>query len=83
MHRPGHRHKLAPRTLPGRFLGFERPFGSGVVLVDSGHVTQTQPVEFDDVPRFLAPVLLPKEPASVDAANHRDDDDDSDDEVEL
>jgi hypothetical protein len=85
VHSPGHRHKLAPRALPGRFLGLERPFGSGVVLVllDSGHVTQTQTVEFEDVPRFLAPVLLPKEPASVDAANHRDDDDHSDDEVDL
>jgi hypothetical protein len=54
-----------------------------LVLLDSGHMTQTQTVEFDDVPCFLAPVLLPKELASVDAANHRDEDDDSDDEVDL
>jgi hypothetical protein len=60
VHSPGHRQKVAPRALPGRFLGFERPFGSSVVLalLDSGHATQSQNVEFDDEPRFLASGLL-------------------------
>jgi hypothetical protein len=85
VHSPGHRQKLAPGALPGRVFGFERPFGSGVVLalLDSGHVTQSQTVEFDDEMRFLAPVLLPKEPASVDAADQGEDNHDSDDEVDL
>jgi hypothetical protein len=85
MHSPGHRQKLAPRALPGRFLGFERPFGSSVVLalLDSGHVTQSQTVEFDDEPRVLAPVLLPKEPVSVDAADQGEDNNDSNDEIDL
>jgi hypothetical protein len=76
--------KRAPRALPGRFLGFDRTFSSGVVLtlLNSGHVTQSQTVEFDDVPHFSAPVLLAKEPASVDAAVQGEEDD-SDDEVEL
>jgi hypothetical protein len=54
VHSTGHRQKLTPRALTGRFLGFERPFGSGVVLalLDSGHVTQSQTVEFGDEPRF-------------------------------
>jgi hypothetical protein len=71
VHSPGHRQKLAPRALPGHFLGFEWPAGSGVVLalLNSGHVTQSRTVEFDNEPRFLAPVLSPKEPASVDAAD--------------
>jgi transposase InsO family protein len=85
VHSPSHRQKLAPRALPGRSLGFERPFSSGVVLalLDSGHVTQSQTVEFGDEPRFLAPVLSPKEPASVDAADQEEDNDDSDNEVDL
>jgi hypothetical protein len=84
VHSPGHRQKLAPRVLHGRFLGFERPFSSGVVLalLDSEHVTQSQTVEFDNEPRFLAPGLLPIEPASVGAADQKEDNDDSDDEVE-
>jgi hypothetical protein len=85
VHSPGHCQKLAPRALPGRFLGFEQPFGSGVVLalLDSGHVIQSQTVEFDDEPRFLAPVLSPKEPAFVDAPDQGEDNDDSNDEVGL
>jgi hypothetical protein len=84
-HSQGHHQKLAPRALPGRFLGFERPFGSGIVLalLDSGHATQSQTVDFGNEPRFLAPVLFPKEPASVDAADQGEDNDDSDDEVDL
>jgi hypothetical protein len=44
VHKPGrqhtYRHKLAPRRLPGRFLSFQRPFGSGVyrVQLDSGRI---------------------------------------------
>jgi hypothetical protein len=46
-------------------------------------VTQSQAVEFDDDPRFLALVLLPKELPSVNAADQGEDIDDSDDEVDL
>jgi transposase InsO family protein len=57
VHSPSHRQKVAPRALPGRFVGFEQLFGSGVVLalLDSRHVTQSQTVEFDDEPRFRHP----------------------------
>jgi hypothetical protein len=50
VHRTGHRPKLAPRAIPGRFLGFERPFGSGIyrVLLDDGRVTQSQIVQFSN-----------------------------------
>ena len=46
------RTKLAPRGKPGRFLGFVAPLGSKVyrVLLDSGVVTQSQTVAFDDYP---------------------------------
>jgi hypothetical protein len=83
VHSPGQRRKSAPRALPGRFLGLERLFGLGIVLVllDSGHATQSQTFEFDDEPHFLEPVLLTKEPPSVDAADQGEGD--SDEEVEL
>jgi transposase InsO family protein len=51
VHTPGmHRRKFEPRARPGRFLGFDQPFGSGIykVLLDSGEVTQSQTVVFDD-----------------------------------
>jgi hypothetical protein len=54
VHQPGKpfvtRRKFAPRAQPGWFLGFERPFGAGVyrVLLDSGSITQSQTVVFDD-----------------------------------
>jgi transposase InsO family protein len=49
--REGHRKKVQQRGIPGRFLGFERPFGGGIyrVLLDDGRVTQSQTVEFSDV----------------------------------
>jgi hypothetical protein len=50
VHRTEHRTKLAPRAIPGRFLGCERPFGSGIyrVLLDDGRVTQSQTVQFSN-----------------------------------
>ena len=55
VHRPGHRGKLESRGVPGRFMGFERPFGAGIirVLLDDGRMTQSQTVQFSDgrVPR--------------------------------
>jgi hypothetical protein len=66
VHKPGkpflHRQKFAERAQPGRFLGFERPFGSGVykVLLDNGGVTQSQTVVFDDAPFVPPPALLPE-----------------------
>jgi transposase InsO family protein len=63
VHVPGkpyaHRPKYAARGRPGRFLGFEAPFGSGIykVLLDDGTVTRSQTVMFDDVPP--PPVLGP------------------------
>jgi hypothetical protein len=68
VHTPGkpfaHRHKFEPRARPGRFLRFDQPFGSGIykVLLDSGEVTQSQTMVFDDaphVPHVPLPVLLP------------------------
>jgi hypothetical protein len=48
-------HKLIDGSLhhwgvPGRFLGFEAPFGSGIykVLLASGQITQSQTVVFHD-----------------------------------
>ena len=62
VHSPGHLSKLAPRGVPGRFLGFARPFGSNIVrvLLDDGRVTQSQTVVFDHGPSVLPPVLLPR-----------------------
>jgi hypothetical protein len=50
VHRQGHRTKLQQRGVPGRFLGFERPFGGRIyrVLLDDGRVTQSQTVTFSD-----------------------------------
>jgi hypothetical protein len=64
VHQPGepflHRQKFAERAQPGSFMGFERPFGSGVykVLLDSSGVTQSQTVVFDDAPFVPPPALL-------------------------
>jgi hypothetical protein len=65
VHHPGkpflHRQKFAERAQPGRFLGFEHPFGSGEdkVLLDNGGVTQSQTVVFDDAPFVPLPAHLP------------------------
>jgi hypothetical protein len=55
VHRPGHRTKLLSRGVPGRFLGFERPFLGNIyrVLLDDGRVTQSQMVIFSDVPGIV------------------------------
>jgi hypothetical protein len=52
-------------------------------MLDSGHAAKSQTVEFDDEPRFLAPGLLPKELAFMDAADQGEDNHNSDDEVDL
>jgi hypothetical protein len=83
VYRPGHRTKLQPRATPGRFLGFERPFGGGIfrVLLDDGRVTQSQTVEFSDMPGAI-PVPIPLPLSQIWRAGERegkDDDDDTDD----
>jgi hypothetical protein len=57
-----HRRKFEPRARPGRFLGFDQPFGSGIykVPLDSGEITQSQTVVFDDAPHVPPPVHLPE-----------------------
>jgi hypothetical protein len=65
VHTPGkpfvHHPKVAPCARPGRFLGFERPMGSGAfrVLLESGQITKSQSVVFADTPqpRLPAPSL--------------------------
>jgi hypothetical protein len=89
-----HRHKFEPRARPGRFLGFDQPFGSGIykVLLDSGEVTQSQTVVFDDaphVPHVPLPVLLPagatqqQSRAGEQALNMTDCESDCEEEVEA
>ena len=52
VHVPGaphkHRLKLSPRALPGHFLGFQQPLGSGIyrVVLDDGRLTQSRTVRF-------------------------------------
>jgi hypothetical protein len=66
VHTPGkpfvHHRKFDLRARPGTFLGFDQPFGSAIyeVLLDSGEVTQSQMVFFDDAPNVPPPVLLPE-----------------------
>jgi hypothetical protein len=57
-----HRGRGDPRGRPGRFLGFEQPFGSGIykVLLDTGEVKRSQTVVFDDAPHVPPPVVLPE-----------------------
>jgi hypothetical protein len=65
VHTPGkpfvHTRKFDLRARPGRFIGFDQPFGSGIykVLLDSGEVTQSQTVIFDDAPHVPPLMLLP------------------------
>jgi hypothetical protein len=95
VHTPGkpfvHRPKFAPCARPGRFLGFERPMGSGVfrVRMDSGQITQSQSVVFADTPQpplpappLPAPSPVPP-PPGMRARQQTLDEDDSDDEVDL
>lgn len=69
VHNPGkphkHRSKLAPRGLPGRLLGFERPLGSGIyrVKLDGGGVVAAQRVVFDESVRLPRPPSCPPPPA--------------------
>jgi hypothetical protein len=91
VHTPGkpfvHRRKFDNRSRPGRFLGFDQPFGSGIykVLLDSGEVTQWQTVIFDDAPHVPPPVLLPEVAAKqqLRSAGDMDGDSDSEDEVQV
>jgi hypothetical protein len=86
-----HRHKFEPRARPGRFLGFDQPFGSGIckVLLDSGEVTQSQMMVFDDAHHVPPPVLLPEgaaqqqSRAGEQAVNMTDCESDSEEEVEA
>jgi hypothetical protein len=86
-----HRRKFEPRARPGRFLGFDKPFGSGIykVLLDSGEVTQSQTVVFDDAPHVPPPVLLPEGEAwqqsqrAGEAAEASNRDSDSEDEMQM
>jgi hypothetical protein len=59
--------KFEPRARLGRFLGFDEPFGSGIykVLLDSGEVTQSQTVVFDDAPHVPHVPLLVLLPAAA------------------
>jgi hypothetical protein len=65
VHNPGrrhtHRHKLEPRGVPCRFLGFQGPFVSGVyrVLLSGCKVTHSQTVVYDDPECVHLPVLPP------------------------
>jgi hypothetical protein len=86
-----HRPKFTPCARPGRFLGLERPMGSGVfrVLTDSGQMTQSQSVVFADTPKppvpappLPAPLPVPP-PPGMRVRQQILDDDDSDDEVDL
>lgn len=60
------RSKLAPRAIPGRFIGFEPPLGSGVyrLLLDDGRVMLSRTVIFDETPPAPAtrplPIALPR-----------------------
>jgi hypothetical protein len=98
VHTPGkpfvHRRKFEPRARPGRILGFDKPFGSGIykLPLDSGKITQSQTVVFDDAPHVPPPVLLPEGAvqqqarwAGEQAAGEIDGDSDSDskDEVQV
>jgi hypothetical protein len=86
-----HCKKFEPRARPGRFLGFDQPFGSGIckVLFDSGEATQSQTVVFDDAPHMPPPVLLPEGAAQQQswageqAVNMSDCQSDSEEEVEA
>jgi hypothetical protein len=75
-----HRTKFSRRARPGRFLGFEQSFGSGIyrVLLDSGEVTQSQTVVFDDAPCVPPPALLPPPSPTPMVGQPNDDDTDSD-----
>ena len=55
------RRKPGARGVPGRFLGYARPFGSNIVRVklDSGGERASQTVVFGDRMGMLPPVLLP------------------------
>jgi hypothetical protein len=59
VHRFGHRTKLSSRAIPGRFLGFEHPFGAGIsrVLLDKGCATQSQTVKFSNGWAHLLPAF--------------------------
>ena len=59
------RDKLAPRAVPGRFIGFVRPLASGIyrILLDTGKETQSQTVVFADH-QAPPPLVLPTEPAA-------------------
>ena len=84
--RTGHRGKLQPRSLPGRFLGFARPPHSGIyrVLLDDGSITQSQTVRFSDAFGTGVPATPPAPPAPrppVVAPGGGEDDSDSDEEA--
>jgi hypothetical protein len=77
--RPGHRTKLQPRATLGQFLGFERPFGGGIfrVLLDDGRVSQSQTVEFSDMPGAIS-VQIPLPLSQIWRAGEREGKDDDD-----
>jgi hypothetical protein len=83
--------KFEPHAWPGRFLGFDQPFGSGIykVLRDSGDVTQSQTAVNDDALQVPPPVILPGAAqqhsrwAGEQAVGMRDCESDSEDEVDV
>jgi hypothetical protein len=87
IHRPIRCSKLSGRAVPGRFLGFERPFGAGIyrVLLDDGRVTQSQTVEFSDRGAYVpqhGPQPANRHHVSPPVENHVDSNDDNyDDDV--
>jgi hypothetical protein len=87
IHQPIRCSKLSGRAVPGRFLGFERPFGAGIyrVLLDDGRVTQSQTVEFSDRGAYVpqhGPQPANGHHVSPPVENHVDsNDDDYDDDV--
>jgi hypothetical protein len=88
VHNPGrphtHRHKLEPRGVPGRLIGFQGPFVSGVyrVLLSDGKVMHSQTVVFDDTEGVHLPVLPPAGPAPA-AESGAGEDSDSDDDADV
>jgi hypothetical protein len=83
--------KFDNRSRPGRLLGFDQPFGSGIykVPLDSREVTQLQTVIFDDAPHVPPPVLAPPPVLLPEVATKQqlrwegDMDGDSEDEVQV
>jgi hypothetical protein len=70
-----HQGKLAARAQPGRFLGYERPFGYGVVkvLLDGGGITQSQAVLDECLCARTPPAQLPgppRWPAQLELIHH-------------